>query len=1073
MGRSDRFVGRASELAAVRSVLAAAADGHGRMVLVGGEPGIGKTRLAEEAAVHARERGMSVVWGRCWDGDSGPGYWPWIQVLRALAHADLLSTAVAELGSVADELARLVPDVVGGSVSARPSGDVEAEGARFRLFDGMGQVLAAAAERTPLLVVLDDLHRADEPSVAMLGFAARALHTARVVVIGTYRDVEVTDDRPLADLLGELGGDAVRLDLFGLSADEVGELVRDAERGVELHSRTAGNPFFVQELSKLLVVSGDQRPSVPASVREVLERRLARLPAACVHLLEVAAVIGQDFAVELVAGSAGLHRQDVVERLDDALAAGLLRRDRDAVRQFAFCHALLRETVYEGLPAMRRAALHRDVAETLEAETARLHEDVATVAHHYVHAIDAGTAEQAVRFSRRAGEEALARLAYEEAVRHYQRALDAVAPSDQRVRVELLRSLGSAQRWVGSNEDSRATFTKVAEAARELGDAALLAEAALGYSAPGNDVGLGVAVADREALDLFEEASAGLEPEDGALKARLLSAMAHQLYWTDHERCEELAAQARAVAERVDEQAAVVAAAMIEASLSVGRPQATRVVAAAHLLVDRANAVGDARGAMHGHFVAVGGQLSVGDVSGAQREIDAYGQLAEWLRIPAYAYPLTVWSAMRALLDGQFDRAEQLAADAVTASRPSGYGDFAYLNFAAQLFAVRREQGRLDELESAARDVAARPNFADEGCAYLALLLAELGRTGEAGDVLRRVDVDALADGPRHWEWLNVWFHLALACAEVGDEQLAARLYELGLPHSPCCVTVGAAAQVAGPVDHALGQLAGLLQRWSVAESHFETALERCVSLGSAPLLARTRCEFARMLVARATPGDLDRARELAGQALATAEGLGMVSVVDRVRKALDAVEAGALPAYEFRRDGGVWRVVYGEETAHLRDAKGLYDLSILLAAPGREVHVTDLVPEGAAARSLGGDTVLDDHAKAAYRARIKALDQELAGAEFDHDLERSARLRAERDAIVDQLAKAAGLGGRARPLGDETERVRKTVTVRIRRAIRDIGQRLPGLGAHLSASVHTGTYCSYRPAQPTHWRVR
>lgn len=243
MGRSDRFVGRASELAAVRSVLAAAADGHGRMVLVGGEPGIGKTRLAEEAAVHARERGMSVVWGRCWDGDSGPGYWPWIQVLRALAHADLLSTAVAELGSVADELARLVPDVVGGSVSARPSGDVEAEGARFRLFDGMGQVLAAAAERTPLLVVLDDLHRADEPSVAMLGFAARALHTARVVVIGTYRDVEVTDDRPLADLLGELGGDAVRLDLFGLSADEVGELVRDAERGVELHSRTAGNSF--------------------------------------------------------------------------------------------------------------------------------------------------------------------------------------------------------------------------------------------------------------------------------------------------------------------------------------------------------------------------------------------------------------------------------------------------------------------------------------------------------------------------------------------------------------------------------------------------------------------------------------------------------------------------------------------------------------------------------------------------------------------------------------------------------------------------------------------------------------
>jgi DNA-binding SARP family transcriptional activator len=435
----DELVGRDDQLAALDGVLAAARGGRGRVVLVAGEPGIGKTRLAEEAARRAAAAGMQVAWGRCHEGDGAPALWPWAQVVRQLAAELAPGQLAAMLGPSAARLGQLLPELAGPDGPA-PVADLGA--ARFQLNQAVAGLLRRLAGDRPLLVVVDDLHWADVPSLSLLAFLAAEFKDARLVVVGTYRDVEVVAGRPLAETLGALAREPVveRILLGGLDRAGVARLVgrtiggRPAEPLVEaVHDRCGGNPFFITELLRLLQserrlaapdAAAAARREVPVGVRDVLRARLARLPAQTGTVLMVAAVAGRGFDLDLIEAVTGLEDEPALDAAEAAVLAGLVLEDDRAAGRYRFAHALVRETIYEDISRARRARLHARVVDALVAVRGPEPAPPAEMAYHCWQAAPVIGAGRALPYLLRAGEQAVAQLAYEAAEQQFERALE-------------------------------------------------------------------------------------------------------------------------------------------------------------------------------------------------------------------------------------------------------------------------------------------------------------------------------------------------------------------------------------------------------------------------------------------------------------------------------------------------------------------------------------------------------------------------------------------------------------------------------------------------------------------------
>ena len=490
------LVGREEQLAVLDRTLAGVAAGRGRLVLVAGEPGIGKTRLAEEVARRAAVRGVRVAWGRCFEGEGAPAFWPWVQVARQL----LAEVAPAQLGMVlgpsAGELSQLLPELKELVPGLEPPPVVELAAARFRLYQAVTELGRQVAAARPLLVVVDDLHWADTGSLGLLVFLATELRDARLVVLGTYRDVDMAAGQPLAETLGALAREPVveRISLGGLGEAEVARLAttiigsRPGERLVHaVHDRTEGNPFFVTELLRLLQSEGDlhahdalatARRQIPAGVRDVLRRRLARLPEQTNAVLLVAAAAGREFDLGLVEAVTRLDEERALEAIEAAVVAGLLVEDDETVGRYRFAHGLVQETLYEQVSRARRVRLHARVAETLLG----LHgpedpEHVPELARHAWAAVPVMGAEAALRYVLAAADHAMARLAYEQAEQQLRRALqllESMPPSAERtrrelgVRVRLGRLLGELNS-PGSPE-AGAAFARAAALAAEVAD---------------------------------------------------------------------------------------------------------------------------------------------------------------------------------------------------------------------------------------------------------------------------------------------------------------------------------------------------------------------------------------------------------------------------------------------------------------------------------------------------------------------------------------------------------------------------------------------------------------------------
>src|SRR4051794_23649854 len=408
------FVGRAAELADLTDGLEQAFAGRGRLSLLTGEPGIGKSRLAEELLARARRRGARTLVGRCWEAGGAPAYWPWVQSLRSYLDDRDSAGLPAELGAGAHDLARLLPEL--GTLMPGPpqppANDPDA--ARFRLFDAVATFLRRAAEAQPIVLVLDDLHAADESSLLLLRFVARGLARTRLLILGAYRDVDPVLQDPLASTLVELRREgATWITLGGLAEAEVGEymaltagVVPAPATVATIHARTEGNVLFVDEITRLLssegalAGSGPVEVGLPPGVRDVIGRRFRRLSEDCRGTLTTASVLGGEVALDALARMTGDSPAQLLDVLDEALEARLLDEAPGAPARLRFSHALVRDTLYNGLTPSRRARLHGVAGEALEALYAGNPEPhLSELAHHFASAVPAVEPGRAIAYA--------------------------------------------------------------------------------------------------------------------------------------------------------------------------------------------------------------------------------------------------------------------------------------------------------------------------------------------------------------------------------------------------------------------------------------------------------------------------------------------------------------------------------------------------------------------------------------------------------------------------------------------------------------------------------------------------
>jgi hypothetical protein len=1084
------FVGRAREMWELTSALDAARSGHGSLVLVSGEPGIGKSRLVEELADVARDRGFLVLVGRCWDGGGAPAFWPWVQVVRSA-------------GGDFEQLARPVSEARSSRSSVADVVDPDA--ARFHLFEEVAGFLSAQMTTAPLLVVVDDVHAADEPSTLLLRFLATSAVDQPMLVVASYRDLDPRV-RDAAELYGELSRLGRRLSLAGLTRSEIATYIEIATGGApepgwveRVHELTAGNPFFVGEVIRAEGDhrAGDDRHRLPEEVRALIRRRVSHLSSEAGAILHTAAVLGRGFELRVLTETTTLSTERLIDVLGEAESVGIISSDPGIPGVYSFAHDLLREAVYEDLPPTRRMELHRTAGRVLEQVFASdLDPQLSAIAHHFVQSAPIGDAEVAVDYSTRAGDRAARLLAYEDAARHFGHALRLLTPGEASLehRCEILLRLGDAQARASDTEAAKASFRGAADIASRIGAPERLAQAAFGFVTSDEPVRLGfgglliTAIFEHgtTGIVLLEDALAALPEGDSPMRARVLARLATALYTASgNERRLEIARDAFDMALRLGEPEALVEALHAQ-HWALLRPDSVRerlVNAQQTLLV--ATGAGEQEAAFLARHARLHCFLELFDREGFDTEVAAMEQLADRIRQPFYTWHVASLRAIRTLLQGSPTDAERQVRESTEIGRLRSSEYVNYMLVYAQMFGIRWTQGRVDELGELVRDhgegFRGVPRWRD------ALFAAETRDRARARAEIERHARNDFSDLPRDGLWLLHLCALAQASILVGDRPRAETLLDLLQPFADRNA-ISVSTVPFGPVAMRLGMLAGFLERWDEAGVHFDAARQLCEAFGARALQARVLLEHATVLLARARDGDGAHARTLLAEAGGICDELELPGIAERVRRVLDGFDAGAAvaaPEATFRREGQVWTLAFAGRTAHLHDLRGLRYIADLLAVPGREVYVLDLLTAHAAppsdhlgtdelsvAASGSSDPILDARAKQEYRRRLGELARELDEARSWHDPERVRKLEVEVDAITDELERAVGLGGRDRQLDSPAERARVSVTKAIKVAIRTIRRECPPLAAHLEASIRTGRLCSYAPPgqEPPSW---
>jgi DNA-binding SARP family transcriptional activator len=885
------FVGRGAELTELVSGLEDALSGQGRLFLLVGEPGIGKSRLADEVIRRSRARGATVLTGRCWEAGGAPPYWPWVQSLRWYVRDAAPERLRSQLGAGAPYLVQLLPELRDRFADVAEPVSLESEGDRFRLFDAVAEFLRNAAQDSPIVLVLDDLHAADTPSLLLLQFVARELGSMRVLLVGACRDVDPTPTQPLTVLLGALATEPVahRIALRGLSRDEVAEYIELAASEIAsptlasaLHDETEGNPLFVGETVRLLAAESDAREEpamvIPQTVRDVIARRLARLSDECNRVLVLASILGREFELDGLAGVSGVSEEELLETLDEALVARVVSDIPGVQGRLRFGHVLIRDSLYDGLTSLRRVYLHRRALEALEGLYGP--DPGPHLAELALHAVSGGELEKAVGYARSAGDRALAEYAYEEGVRQYDTALDGLrilSPDDDATRCGLLLSKGRALAQAGNTPLAKETFIQAADLARRLGLSLELAQAAAGY---GGWHMWGRTGSDTRLVPLLEEALDGLDPQEAELRARLLARLAGALR-DEHsrERRDRISAEALEAARRSGDSGALLYALDGRSAAIIGPDTVGECLEIANEFCAIAEQGGDLERSLpafdHRRTVLV----ITGDLQTAQLDLARELEIAEILRQPAQLWQAYAASAMFALLIGPVADAEPLIARAFELGETS-MPDTAVPTHRLQRYWLADFQGWAEDVVPELTDLAdAFPARVAFRCA-LAHAHARVASVDEAQRLLAELRPDRFAIVPFDQEWLWAMSLLAETAVWIGDEEAAEVLYELVVPW----VALNASDHpegFRGSVSRDAGLLATVLNRTDEAAGHFEDAIAANTRIGAGVWVAYTKSDYGRLLLER---GDTGRAEELLGSALSLSDELGLTALAEQIR---------------------------------------------------------------------------------------------------------------------------------------------------------------------------------------------
>jgi hypothetical protein len=1038
----DRLlVGRDRELTVLGGVISAALGGERAVLMLTGEPGIGKTRMLEELVTRIVAAGGIATWARTWEVGLTPPFFPWIQLLGALETPDDRAPALGSLEAHGDATVRL------------------------SRFAEVAAFLGRRASHAPVALLFDDLHASDASSLQLLEYAMPLLVGRKVLFALAARDTDAS--RETATALGRLQRGAYRLPLARLGRDAVQTLVGDRADARRVFELSDGNPLFVEELLAAARTGALGLPRL-SSVRAVIRDRVLGLPEDTRGALLAAAVVGRDFRGQIVSDM--VKKNGMGRLLEPAVALEMLAVT--SPDHFRFSHALVAEALADELGVDERAHLHLSAARAMAHHAPQ---DTSAIAHHLL-AAGEPAARDAVSAAERAAAECMGQLAFEDAASFLGRAVTAlglVVPEDLRKRAALLTARAEALQHATQHAAAAVLCDEAAAIVRSLApaptspgtrDAELFARIAL---ARGLEFRFGRT--DPLLVAVLGEAL-GLLGEEGPLplRARLLARLA--------------AAEQPAVDPR--EPIARALSAIELAKQLTPRDQLDVTYVATAALVDyvepkvlegiHEDVLRLARGvdrwiSVHTRLRLCFTALERTDRQAFDAAMQSFIGEAETLALPRWTRQIHMLRALVALLDGRFADAEDETSrfEAISAE----IGDAG----APWIADVHRAMAAW--VRTAPPDPALRARlgeYAPGRAAIAAWFACQAGSLEDARTALAEIG-DRLPFDP------DMACMVASAVAFAGDRALANETYEALYPRAGRIVLASMVGfAVMDLVDRLLLGLAVTAERWDAVDTHARTALAVAGKLGSPVWTARVRVDWADALDRRGRPGDGAQAQSHRSSALPVAERLGMPGLSARCtmpHRQNERNESGSAPTppvrserpapppssrVAFEQHGELWVVSGLGEQVHVKDSRGMQMLARLIAEPGSPLHVLDLGGSGEPVDGGDSGTVLDGRARAEYRARLAELYAERDEAESFSDRGRFERASAEIEALGAELERAFGLGGRERRAGAASERARTNVQRRVTHALAQIGAASPRLGEHLTATIRTGTYCVY-----------
>ena len=903
------FVGREAALTRLREVWQRTLAGKREAVFLAGEPGIGKTRVATEFASALHGEGVSVLFGRS-DEETLCPFQPFVQALRSYLMELDLQELREHVSLAGPELAILVPDLTRRLPGLAEPRQGDSDGERYRLFEAVATLFNVASTAAPLVLVLDDLHWADKPSLLLLKHILRSPLAARILVLGTYRETDLSRTNPLAAVMADLRRERLfeRVSLDGLTEGNVaamiagmvgGEAPPEVARAV--HAETDGNPFFVEEVLRHLQESGAlffrdgkciggssiEEMGIPEGVREVVGRRLSRLSEGCNKVLAIAAVVGRQFELKVLERVTDMNSDVLFELLDEGVRARVLEEVPGAVDHYAFAHALIRQVLYEELTAGRRLRLHRQTGLALEAlGEAGADVNLAELAHHFLEAAPGGDTARAVSYAERAAELHTRQAAHEEAAVFYASALRALeAEPDPGHECALLSELGQSQRRAGESRFAIGTFLKAADLARSS-DPETFARIAILHEEAFVQVGDERAHPD-PSVDLLGEALVALGDNHPALRSRVLASLARAVYFGGEvslagQYASEAVSQARSAGDADAEVEALDA--RRTAIWGLDSPRSDRLDAAQQALA-AAEARGHLEVILEARKWVVTGALEAGDMAAVDAQIDLYARDADVLKQPTFSYYAHVLRATRLTMTGDFEAASrEIAATRAIAERTNNPNALVHNHTQSLWLAVLTG----DFAGAAPYDDATRARYPALG-AFLDIHVLGVEAVRTTWDPATLIPM--LVALPRDFLWTWRLTIAADVASQLGDAEASRRIYDLLLPYADDLAVTGPSIVCAGARTQSLGMLAAAFGDLAAAVAHLEDAIAVNDRIGARPLATISRHALAVVLGTRAQPADKRRAAELVIQALREARELKMARLVGRCVSLMAALE--------------------------------------------------------------------------------------------------------------------------------------------------------------------------------------